>query len=331
RIEGVREGDALVARFAGAYGWTDVTRSKKKDTSYIRQNIHYGLGSNASGVMELRQGHFPLLLHDNPKRVAFIGLATGTTASGALDYPEVESVTVMELVPEVVEAARYFADENAGLLDDPRVRLVVDDGRRVLGSEDERYEVIVSDLFVPWESKTGYLYTVEHFEAVRTRLTEGGVFCLWLAGWQVGPREFEIIAQSMGEVFEHVAVWQLSRSRRRALFALVGTDRGHQLSRATLSAKLERRRTVGRDRVLRGADDVVAWYVGDWTPIPGTPLNTDEQPIIEFMAPKSHMRRGVRLKGASLKRFYDERLSQLSRAAFRFDPPARPEERRLPR
>lgn len=333
RVEGVRRGETLVERFAGAYGWIDVTREEDRDNLHIRQNIHYELGSQASGVMELRQGHFPLLLHGEPRRVAFIGLATGITASAALDYPEIETITVMELVPEVVDAARYFSEENAGLLDDPRVRLFVDDGRRVLGSAQDRYEVIVSDLFVPWESKTGYLYTVEHFEAVRARLTEGGVFCLWLAGWQLGPREFEIIAQSMDAVFEHVAVWQLSRHSRRPLFALVGVDREHRLSRAELEARMKQRRPppVGRDYVLRHADDVVAWYVGDWTPLPRTPLNTDEHPIIEFSAPKSHKSRGVRLKSGSLHRFYEERLSGLSRGSFIFEPPASPRERRLPR
>lgn len=333
KVKGVRKGDVLVERFAGAYGWTDVTRDEDRHNLHIRQNIHYGLGSTSSGVMELRQGHLPLLLHDSPRRVAFIGLATGTTASAALDFPEVEEITVMELVPEVVEAARYFADENAGILDDPRVRIIVDDGRRVLGSADDRYEVIVSDLFVPWESKTGYLYTVEHFEAVRARLSDDGVFCLWLAGWQLGPAEFEIIAQSMDEAFEHVGVWQLSRSRKRAMFALVGVNREHELSRETLAAKMKDRRPppLGRDYVLRKADDIVAWYAGDWTPLPDTPLNTDENPIIEFSAPKSHRQRGVRLKGESFSRFYETRLMSLSRGAFRFEPPAKPEERRHPR
>ncbi|MEM6290587.1 MAG: fused MFS/spermidine synthase [Myxococcota bacterium] len=333
KVDGVRSDEMLVVRFSGAYGWTDVTRDKDSDNLHIRQNVHYGLGSKRSGAMELRQGYFPLLLHDDPQTVAFIGLATGTTASAALDHPDVDRITVMELVPEVVEAARYFADVNGGLLDDPRVRLIVDDGRRVLGSEDARYDVIVSDLFVPWESKTGYLYTVEHFEAVRARLSEDGVFCLWLPGWQIGPAEFEIIAASLGEVFEHVAIWQLSRHGRRPLFALVGVDDKRHLVRAELDAQFEHRRAppVSRDFALRHADDVVAWYVGDWTPVSGVPLNTDEHPIIEFTAPKSHKTRGARFSRKSLFRFYDARLSTLERGAFTFDPPATPDEVRRPR
>ncbi len=332
-VDGVRSDEVLLVRFSGAYGWTDVTRDKDGDNLHIRQNVHYGLGSKRSGAMELRQGYFPLLLHDDPKTVAYIGLATGTTASAALDHPNVDRITVMELVPEVVEAARYFADVNAGLLDDPRVRLIVDDGRRVLGSEDARYDVIVSDLFVPWESKTGYLYTVEHFEAVRARLSEDGVFCLWLPGWQIGPAEFEIIAASLGEVFEHVAIWQLSRHGRRPLFALVGVDDERHLVRADLEAQLQRRRAppVSRDFALRHADDVVAWYVGDWTPVSDVPLNTDEHPIIEFTAPKSHKNEGARFSRKLLFQFYDARLSALARRAFTFDPPASPEDVRRPR
>lgn len=325
--------ETLVERFTGAYGWVDVTHDPKRKDLLIRQNFHYTLGAGSASAMELRQGHLPLLLHDQPKQVAFIGLATGTTASAALDYPEVERITVMELVPEVVEAARHFTEQNGGVLDDPRLDLIVDDGRRVLGSADDQYDVIVSDLFVPWESKTGYLYTVEHFEAVQKRLADDGLFCLWLAGWQVGPNEFDIIAQSMQTVFEHVAIWQFSRKLKRPLFALVGTDAKRTLSRDQIAARLERRRSlpVGRDDVLRKADDIVAWYLGDWESRPATPLNTDEHPIIEFNAPKTHRNRGERLKNDAYKAFYEQRLSGLERSVFSFDPPATPEDRRVPR
>ena len=53
------------------------------------------------------------------------------------------------------------------MLDDPRVTVVVDDARHYLARTDLRFDVIVSDLFVPWESRTGYLYTVEHYRAAR--------------------------------------------------------------------------------------------------------------------------------------------------------------------
>ena len=333
RIDGLRADEVLIARFTGPYGWTDVTGDSDGYHKRLRHNIHYGLGSRSSSSMQLRQGQFPLLLHPEPKQVAFIGLATGVTASAALDRPEVERIAVMELIPEVVQAARLFEKENRGILTDPRVELRVGDGRSVLGAATDRYDVIVSDLFVPWESKTGYLYTVEHFTAVRERLADDGVFCQWLAGWQVGPTELEIIANSLREAFPHVALWQLSRSDERPLFALVAVKAPRTTTRDELEARLALRRPppLGRLNVLKSADDVVGWYLGDWAMLPDVPLNTDEHPVVEFSAPLTHKQQGSRLTEDRYHAYDAARFQTLSRTIFQFEPPATPDERRQPR
>lgn len=67
----------------------------------------------------------PLLLHPAaPRKVAFLGLGTGTTAGGAL-LPTVEEVVALELAPEVVTATRgHFSEANLGLLTDSRVKVI---------------------------------------------------------------------------------------------------------------------------------------------------------------------------------------------------------------
>ncbi|TPV96897.1 MAG: hypothetical protein B7733_02425 [Myxococcales bacterium FL481] len=323
RVRGLRHGEELIRRFHGPYGWIQVTRGKHHAQMSLSQNTHYGLGSIESSPMELRQGHTPLLLHNDPKQVAFIGLATGITASAALDHPGVERVTVVELIDDVVEAAAYFSAANADILHDPRTTVLVGDGRHVLSRLPRRFDVIVSDLFVPWESQTGYLYTVEHFEAMRGRLNEDGLFCVWLAGWQVGPEEFETIANSMRAVFDLVGVFVSSRNARRPLLALVGTTRPRHLSRTRIEDGLRARRppAMGRDRVLRRAEDLANTYLGDWPWRPEGPFNTDERPRIEFFSPRTHRTPGGRLKRANYERYRQTELASLPREAFRFDAP----------
>ena len=122
-----------------------------------------------------RQGELPMLLHPRPRSVFFLGLGTGITAGAALFHP-VEHVTVAELVPDVAQAARdYFAPFTNGLFSDARAQVVIGDARTVLLADPRRYDVIVGDLFVPWHAGTGSLYTREHFENVRDRLTDDGV------------------------------------------------------------------------------------------------------------------------------------------------------------
>ena len=58
-----------------------VTVVEAGDDLQLRLDNYYVLGSSAAATNERRQGLLPLLLHPDPHRVAFIGLATGITAS----------------------------------------------------------------------------------------------------------------------------------------------------------------------------------------------------------------------------------------------------------
>ena len=97
------------------YGLISVSETSDGLYTWMRQNNHYVLGATRGADSELRQGYVPLLLHPRPRRVCFLGLATGITASSALGFPGVEGVTAVELIPQVVEAAKHFAPYNGGI------------------------------------------------------------------------------------------------------------------------------------------------------------------------------------------------------------------------
>jgi hypothetical protein len=88
------------------------------------------------------------------------------------------------------------------------VTVVVEDGRNCLSRSAERYDVIISDLFVPWEAGTGNLYTLEHYRTAHDRLERGGVYVQWIPLYQVSDRELGIIARTMDEVFDEVVAWR---------------------------------------------------------------------------------------------------------------------------
>ncbi len=127
----------------------------------------YLLGSTEARWSEQRQGHLPLLLHDDPRRVAFVGVATGITPGASLSHDRVERVVAFEIARPIVElAAQHFRDGTNGLHDDPRCRIVVDDGRTGLAASPGRFDVIVGDLFLPWGPGQGRLFCVEHFQTM---------------------------------------------------------------------------------------------------------------------------------------------------------------------
>ena len=94
----------------------------------LRTDGHYDLGGSADRVHQERQGHLSGLLRPGAQSVAWIGSATGISAGALLAQP-VRSLTLVEIMPGVAEAAaHFFAPLNRGVHVDPRVRVHVDVG-----------------------------------------------------------------------------------------------------------------------------------------------------------------------------------------------------------
>lgn len=313
-------GVEVVRRWESAYGWVDVVRTGRGDSLAVRQNLHYRHGSTAYAVREYRQGRLPLLLHPRPVDVAFLGLGTGLTAAPAVVDRDVERAVVVELIPEVVEASRLLASANLGVVDHPKVEIHTDDARHYLLRTNRRFDVIVSDLFVPWESRTGYLYTVEFYEGVRHRLKAGGLFCQWLALYQLGPEEFELIADSFSSAFPHTTIWWGQFDAQYPIVALVGSEQPIAVDPVRLDDRMDALNAMpgGADPDLRSPLDLPALYLGGWPRDPSRRLNTDEHPRLEFAAPVSQ-RGGRTLHGPVLRRYFDRVLSRLPSSGVRFD------------
>lgn len=150
--------------------------------------------------------HLPLLVHERPETVAIVGLGSGVTAGAALTHP-VTRVDVMEISPEVVEASAHFAKENGGALSDPRLRLIVGDGRSHLQLARDRYDVIISEPSNPWIAGVASLFTREFFAAARARLAPGGVLCQWANAYNISDADLRSIVATFHSVFPHGTVW----------------------------------------------------------------------------------------------------------------------------
>jgi spermidine synthase len=151
----------------------------------------YRLSVNGAGHSELPYGGTHTLLgalavglHPRPSEVAVIGLGSGNTAWAALSRPDVLRAVVYEIAPAQGPALRRLASrrefgELDALLDDPRLILRFEDGRRGLNTSTERFDVIEIDALYPWAAWSGNIYSVEFFELCRKRLAPGGLFVTW--------------------------------------------------------------------------------------------------------------------------------------------------------
>ncbi len=153
------------------------------------------------------QGHLPLLLHPRPKVVLHIGFGSGGTAWAVAQHP-VQRMVIAEISPEVLAVSRtYFADVNHGVLSDPRVQVVLNDGRNVLLVGSERFDAILSDSIHPVYAGNSTLYTREYFQQCAARLTDDGVVSMWLPMYSLSETSFLAILRSFFEVFPGSCVW----------------------------------------------------------------------------------------------------------------------------
>jgi spermidine synthase len=164
--------------------------------------------SAVDNFAQLMLGHLPLLLHPEARDVLNIGLGGGITLSAIAAHPQVARITQVEIDPLVVEAAReWFGGTNRQALDDPRVRLAVDDGRNFVERTPERYDVIISEPPNLWVSGVSGLFTEEFYRAARGRLKPGGLLCQWLPLYELTADDFAVALRTLGGVFPHLRVW----------------------------------------------------------------------------------------------------------------------------
>jgi spermidine synthase len=150
--------------------------------------------------------HLPLLLHDNPRDVAIVGLGSGVTLGAALRHP-IARADVVEISPEVVEASRFFEAENHGALADSRANLIVGDGRSHLLLSHRKYDVIVSEPSNPWIAGVAALFTREFFLAARDRLQPNGIICQWANAYNISDRDLRAIVATFLSVFPRGTAW----------------------------------------------------------------------------------------------------------------------------
>jgi spermidine synthase len=251
-------------------------------------------------------GHLAMLLHGPAQHVLVVGLGSGTTLASVLEHP-VEHVDCVEISREVIDVAReYFAEFVGAPLADPRVHMILGDGRNHLRHDDARYDVIVSQPSYPWVSGAGGLFTREYFADVRAHLAPGGLAAAWFtAESETGRRS---IIRAWSEAFENAYLFE----SKNVDSLLVGLAEPPPFSAAKVVAGF-RIPAVQRDlgkldvsdaesvlgSLVAGPETLRAYAVG-------VPSNTDDNGYVEF--------RGLR-------DFVSERAGP--RAAITRDDPAR--------
>ncbi len=121
--------------------------------------------------------HPALAAHGAARKVAVLGGGDGMAVREVLRYPGVESVTLVELDPNMTQLfSRHetLSRLNGGALASPKVKIVNADAFKWLEETRETFDVIVVDFPDPTNFSIGKLYTQSFYALLEQRLSASG-------------------------------------------------------------------------------------------------------------------------------------------------------------
>ncbi len=152
----------------------------------IFKNSRFGTVLALDGVIQTTEGdeyvyhemlaHVPLLAHGNAKKVLVIGGGDGGMIREVLKHKTVEQITLVEIDESVIQLSKkYLPSLSKGAFDNPRVKVVIQDGCQFVKNTKEKFDVIICDSTDPI-GPGEVLFTPEFYGDCHNCLTEKGIF-----------------------------------------------------------------------------------------------------------------------------------------------------------
>jgi spermidine synthase len=230
--------------------------------------------------VQSNQARLPLLLHEQPRSVLFLGLGTGISVAGSLAFPNLERSAVELSQGAINSAASWFAPLNRNVLRQTKVER--DDVRHFLSASRDQYDVIIGDVFHPDLAGSSSLLSVQQFQRVRNRLSENGLFVQWLAINQFDNKSLNVIFNSFRQAFPDAQIFLDGMH-----LALVG-PRQKFMGAQGLLHNLQRMSLGQQDEATAG-EGGWTWLGRYWGPLPASREQVQDEwsPVIEFRLPRA--------------------------------------------
>jgi spermidine synthase len=212
-------------------------------------------------------GHLPAMVHPEPRSVLVVGCGSGMTAGTFLLHPSVERIVLCEMEPNVIRTARqFFAHENGGVLDDPKLEIVIDDARHFLATTKEQFDIITADPIHPWVRGAASLYTAEFYELCRSRLTPRGVVTQWVPLYESNPAAVKCELATFLQVFPRASLWSGQNLATGYDLVVVATIGDQEISPRTFAWRMRTNRALQRslhEIGLPNSEALLSRFAGD--------------------------------------------------------------------
>lgn len=230
--------------------------------------------------VQSNQARLPLLLHEQPRSVLFLGLGTGISVAGSQAFPDLERSAVELSQGAINSASSWFVPLNRNVLHQTKVER--DDVRHFLSASRDQYDVIIGDVFHPDLAGSSSLLSVQQFQRVRNRLSDNGLFVQWLALNQFDIKSLNVVFNSFQRAFPDAQIFLDGMH-----LALVGPRQKFVGARGLLH-NLQRMSPSQQDEVTAG-EGGWTWLGRYWGPLPSSLEQVQDEwsPVIEFRLPRA--------------------------------------------
>jgi spermidine synthase len=273
----------------GIEGTITVHRSNLPGQTNLRIDVD---GLNVAGTsfmlrtLQTLQGHLPLIVNHRAEKVVQIGFGTGQTSRSALLH-EISEFKLVEISADVLDlAARYFADINQGVWQNPRFNPVIMDGKNFIKYTPDRYDIIMNDANYAVATTSASLFTQDHFFSALHKLNPAGIFSTWMTT-DLDPRDFAIVLRTFQSVFPNCLLWMAPNCINKQV-VLMGSAETIRLDYAMIQKIIhlpDIRNNLAAINI-NSACDLLNCLVLDSAGIASVAgqarINTDEYPILEF-------------------------------------------------
>lgn len=195
--------DEVVHAESSPYQRIIITRGKRGFSLFLNGNLQFASADEYRYHEALV--HPAMVRAGALGRVLVLGGGDGLAAREILRYPEVQSVTLVDLDPAITRLATRqgeLAELNGHSLEHPRLRVVNADAMRFLAEDPGTYDVVVVDFPDPNNFSLGKLYTTGFYKLLKRRLAPEGV----------------VVVQSTSPLYARRSFWCIDTTLRAAGF-----------------------------------------------------------------------------------------------------------------
>ena len=203
-------GDPIVYERHTPYQRLVITRWKDDTRLYLNGNLQFSSRDEA-------RYHEALVLPAmqmaaRAERVLILGGGDGLAAREVLKYPQVQSLTLVDLDAEMTQTFATSATLtalNGGALTHPKTRVINADAAQWLEESSEQFDVILIDLPDPSNFSLGKLYSVPMYRQVARHLVDGGLIVVQSTSPYFAPNAYWSVVATLEAVGLHTAPYHV--------------------------------------------------------------------------------------------------------------------------